>query len=299
MSGATCSIDPPSILPAVRRMVVIGDIHGDWDATIQGLETAGIINSDLHWAAQPSSTHVIQIGDIVDRGGRGVSIGDEASERKIFDFLEKLHQEAQQVGGGVYLIMGNHELMNVMGDMRYNSPLSQNDFGGTVADRIDAFRPGGRMARQMACSMNVLMKIGSFLFVHGGILPQHCHLSINKINQVMREYLLGNMSRNPPKYFDELYMRNQGLLWSRQLAGEQVDCQLLDKPLQTYRANHIVIGHTPQAEGINSRCDSRLWRVDVGMSKALGQMNSSQILEIWDDGVAQESNQSRPFRILG
>ena len=302
-STMTCPTTPPTILPPVKRIVVIGDIHGDWDALVQSLTKAGVMDNlqcssattpRLSWSG--GSTHVVQIGDIVDRGGRGVTIGDEASERRIFDLLDKLSQEAQSSGGGLHILLGNHELMNVMGDLRYNSPLSQSDFGGNIEDRIDAFRPGGHMARRLACSTNVVLKIGDFLFVHGGILPQHCQLSLTKINDIMREYLLGHMERYPPKYFDELYMRQEGLLWSRKLAGHNPSCQLLDKPFQTYRVKHIVIGHTPQDEGINSKCNQKLWRVDVGMSKALGAMNEPQILEILDNGQPTRRNQGRPFR---
>ena len=54
----------------------------------------------------------------------------------------------------------------------------------------------------------------------------------------------------------------------------------------------MILGHTPQYmwnKGINSSFDNRLWRVDVGMSRAFGDLNKNrecrkvQVLEIIND----------------
>ena len=278
---STCPITPPTILPAVNRIIAIGDIHGDLEVFYRSLEIAKIAKKDqfgeFHWNANPPDTVVVQIGDMVDRGGREVTIGDEASERHIFALADKLHKEALKFGGGFYCLLGNHEIMNVLGDLRYTTPMSRDDFGSSM-DRLDAFKPGGPIARYFACSRNVVMKIGDFIFVHGGLLPQHTKFSLEDINRIMREYLLGNMSSQ--KYFDELYLREKGILWSRELAGDNVDCSLLDKPFKTYQVKNMVIGHTVQTEGINQTCNGKVWRIDIGASKGLGSVNSPQVLEI-------------------
>ena len=102
------------ILPAVPRIIVIGDIHGDWKVTKQLFLKFKLINSNGKWIAEPKNTHVVQVGDIVDRGGRPDTIGDECSEIKILDFLDEIHSQAQLYGGGVFCILGNHEIMNVL-----------------------------------------------------------------------------------------------------------------------------------------------------------------------------------------
>ena len=206
----TCPVTPPTILPPVSRIIAIGDIHGDlqsfivllnWPKELKGTK----LQTDII-GANPPDTVVVQVGDIVDRGGRGQTIGDEASEQEIFTQVDLLHKEATNVGGAFYCLLGNHEIMNVLGDLRYTSPMSRQDFGGAM-DRIDAFRPGGSMARYMACNRNVVMKIGDFLFVHGGILPHHTRFTLETLNRVMREYLLGQTSSQ--KYFDEIYLREK------------------------------------------------------------------------------------------
>ena len=66
-----------NILPAKRRIIAIGDLHGDWKATILALKRAGVINNSLKWIGM--DTVVVQIGDQVDKGGRGMVTNDENS----------------------------------------------------------------------------------------------------------------------------------------------------------------------------------------------------------------------------
>lgn len=299
MNNLKCQI-PPTILSKQKRIIAIGDIHGDWEALIKCLNKANLIDKNLNWSAIPLSTIVIQLGDQVDRGGRQChSGGDEASEIKIFDLLDKLHAQAEKFSGGVYSLLGNHELMNIKGDMRFTSPLSRQYFGNNINDRIDAFKPGGEIAKRFACTRNVVMKIGSFLFVHGGYLPKHLNLSLEKINQIMREYLIGDIYNSNQKYFDEYFLENNSLLWTRKLSGNAGDCKSLNKVLDKLDLNGMVVGHTPQTNGIESSCNNKLWKIDVGMSKAFcNDTYIYQVLEILDDGEKLKLNNYNPIRIL-
>ena len=298
MKNLSCKV-PPTIIPPCKRIIAIGDIHGDWKALIKCLSLAKLIDKQLNWSAQPLSTIVIQLGDQVDRGGRDCSNNDEASEVKIFDLLDKLHCQAKEFGGGVYSLIGNHELINTFGDMRFTTKMSQQYFGNSIYDRIDAFKPGGPISLRFACTRNVIMKIGSFIFVHGGILPQHLALSLEKINQIMRQYLIGDLKNNNQKYFDEYFLNQNSLLWSRKLAGNQPNCQQLNITLNKLDVNGLVIGHTPQMKGISSSCQNKIWKVDTGMSAAFCQSKPKyQVLEILDDGQPLKSNIFKPFRVL-
>ena len=107
------------------------------------------------------------------------------------DFLDELNDQAEVYGGGVYCILGNHELMNVVGNFTYSGEESVKCFGG-VEGRKKAFKPGGIIAKRFACSRNAVMKIGSFLFVHGGMSEKHLKKNIKEINSVMRNFLKGN-----------------------------------------------------------------------------------------------------------
>jgi Calcineurin-like phosphoesterase len=95
----------------VDRIIAIGDIHGDYEHYMAALKAAGLVNDRGKWTG--GETHLVQTGDIPDRG---------PDTRKIIGHLAKLTKEARKKGGMVHSLIGNHEAMNVYGDLRYVSP---------------------------------------------------------------------------------------------------------------------------------------------------------------------------------
>lgn len=95
----------------VERIVAIGDIHGDYDAYRKVLHLAGVTNRRGRWMA--GHTHLVQTGDIADRG---------PDTLRIIRHLNGLARQARRAGGRVHQLIGNHEAMNVYGDLRYVSP---------------------------------------------------------------------------------------------------------------------------------------------------------------------------------
>ncbi len=86
----------------VDRIVVVGDLHGAYENFVKILKETGLVNETLQWTG--GKTHLVQIGDILDRGDRA---------RDIFDLLKRLEVEAQSAGGFVHVLIGNHEEMNL------------------------------------------------------------------------------------------------------------------------------------------------------------------------------------------
>lgn len=88
----------------VERIVAVGDLHGDYHNFIKILKDPEIkiINDDLHWIA--GKTHLVQIGDVMDRG---------PDAWRIFELLRELEKEAEEAGGKVHMLLGNHEEMNI------------------------------------------------------------------------------------------------------------------------------------------------------------------------------------------
>ena len=114
------------------RIIVIGDLHGDMDATIRSLLVANVIKIDIIkgkvrtvkkivWTG--GSTIVVQLGDQIDRKNRTDARNDENSEMRIIKLFDCLNRAARKSGGAVYSILGNHELMNVAGDFSYVSSI--------------------------------------------------------------------------------------------------------------------------------------------------------------------------------
>lgn len=277
------------IYPAQYRVIAIGDIHGDLNATIIALSKARvikIINNKIIWTG--GKTHVVQIGDIVDRGGRMLNYNDEDSEFKIIQLFLNLQIQSRKAGGAFHCLLGNHELMNIVGIYDYVSPMGKNHFNSIHARR-HFFAPGKQFTKLLAGSWNVIIKIGSWLFVHGGLnsfISQN--YTIPKINNLMKMFLNGNTSLFNTSEFQKLFINNKSLLWNRDFATNRPNCVKLTKNLNNFNAKHLVIGHTPQQTGINYKCGGKVWRIDTAMSEAFGKRNSKnnriQILEILRNG---------------
>ena len=110
----------------VEKIVAIGDVHGDYDAFARLLQAAGLIDENHDWAG--GTAHLVQTGDVLDRG---------PDSRKVMDLLMKLEEQSRRQGGYVHALIGNHEAMNMYGDLRY-----------VVPEEYEAFRtPGSESAR--------------------------------------------------------------------------------------------------------------------------------------------------------
>ena len=196
----------PSTLPAQERIIVLGDIHGDFSMLIYLLRKAKVIDKSNKWIG--GTTVIVQVGDQIDscRPNKlgdclnpDYMVNDKAEDIKVLEFMTELHSEAEKHGGSVYSLVGNHELMNVDGDMSYVSLENLNDFGGEFGRQI-AFKPGGKIANFVACSRPMALIIGSNLFVHAGFEPELIKkYNIDDINKLMALYLLDELSN--PKNF--------------------------------------------------------------------------------------------------
>jgi len=92
----------------VGRVVVISDVHGAYDAMAATLQSASVIDEKLSWSGE--DTHLVITGDLLDRG---------AHSRRVVDLLMRLEKEAIRAGGRVHMLLGNHDVMNMIGDLRY------------------------------------------------------------------------------------------------------------------------------------------------------------------------------------
>ncbi len=86
------------------KIVAVADIHGDYDNFVKILRGTGLVDDSLDWIG--GKTHLVQLGDILDRG-------DDA--KQAFDLLMKLEKQAEAAGGMVHVLLGNHEEVNIVG----------------------------------------------------------------------------------------------------------------------------------------------------------------------------------------
>jgi hypothetical protein len=241
----------------IERVVVIGDLHGDYDNFVKILKGTGIVDQELHWAAE--KTHLVQTGDIMDRYNYA---------KKIFDLLIRLEKEAEVAGGMVHVLLGNHEEINLTGAV-FNSnsdSITLDQFISFLPDsyrkqqedslrkKITKLRVQGRRisekqtidafwnsqikdpsAQRLYVSnlnkeygpwlhrLNVAIKINDVIFVHGGISEKYSQWGLKEINDRYRMELtdICRALRNsaPPRIFQpSIVYRGDSPLWYRELA---------------------------------------------------------------------------------
>jgi len=269
------------IYPSYEKVYAFGDIHGDFNAFVLGLKKANLIDNDYHWIG--GNAHVVQIGDILDRKIRDTEYSDEDSEFKIISLILKLQLESYTAGGGFHPIIGNHELMNILGIFDYVSPLGfkhfkNNDSSRNMSARKEYFKIGNDFCKYLACGWNPIIKIGDHIYCHGGLnINIASKYGIDDINHVMRDTLYGNTKHLQKYYFHELFLDKDSILWNRTYSvdlypnKEYYESNILDKILKKYNAKFLVIGHTPQTNGINIKFNGRVYCIDTGMSEAFGK----------------------------
>jgi hypothetical protein len=112
---------------APARVVAVGDVHGAFTEFTNILQQAGLIDGKRRWTGGTDT--LVQTGDVIDRGPR---------TRECLDLVMNLEQQAAKAGGALIPLIGNHEAMNVMGDVRYVTPEIYRTFATTRSDEVRA-----------------------------------------------------------------------------------------------------------------------------------------------------------------
>lgn len=294
--------DQPGVLPAVPRMVCIGDVHGDLGRLVDILKVLRIIDSNMQWIAEPSNTIVVQLGDQVDSSSRGATEDWETvNDVDVVKFMDMVDRVARRSGGRVLSILGNHEIMNVMGDYTYVSPRSM-ELSGGVNQRAHLFRSGGHIAHILA-KRNVVLKIGNVTFCHGGLLPVQLDMIGDNtaiINNIARRFLRGEVLNDyEVTVFNNNILGPNAILWTRTyfdlLSSQQHDelNQIVKEVCNRLGTSCIVVGHNT-VNHITPAVGGALWLVDAGLSRSYDS-TYNEVLEILHD---DDLNRQTEFRVI-
>ena len=329
-----------------NRIIAIGDIHGDLDLAINLLIVAKVIleipSKEKHsvkliyknekkkyfkWIAE--KTIVIQVGDQIDRcrpfnagcQDKNETYLDEASDIKILIFYYKLHLLALKQGCALYSLLGNHEILNVIGNLDYVSYLGLMEFNKKKEKdifkkrknifKIDSkkkFYKNNNLATFLACTRQSAIIVGDYLFVHAGIIDklikrfnksEDNRLNLTLINNIIKKWLLNDLSDLKDqeninkllldKELSPFWPRFFGNLEPNLTADNKLCIDNINPILNYFEIKGIVVGHTPQLNiNINSTCNNTLWRVDVASSLAFNNIIDSNSI----------TNESRSPQIL-
>ncbi|MGZ8357371.1 MAG: metallophosphoesterase [Telluria sp.] len=287
----------PDVVPMPAKLAVLSDIEGNLAYLDGALASLGIVDANGKW--NYGANRLVIVGDSVDRG------------RDVFAVLWRLHglsQQAAAAGGGVHVLLGNHEQYVLRGNPSRAHPEHRYtvEAMGGKAEVFGADTVIGQWLR----TQPVVLQAGRVLFAHGGISAQVAQqkLSVARLNGAMRAYWRGE--RAPSPALDAVLGQGgvtqyRGYLMAVPDTYEKATQADVDATLEAYGADAIVVGHT-LVDKVTPLYNQRVYAVDVNTNEA------AQEALVFDNGVAtvvpvrigrmlpaeQAKRKSRPLSLL-
>jgi hypothetical protein len=247
-----------------KKMLVVSDIEGNFGAFRKLLQAAGVIDANYNWIF--GDGHLVLVGDFVDRG-------DMVTE--VHWLIYALEDQAAAAKGKVHYILGNHEIMNMSGDLNYLNTKYQRNSGLIQRHYMQLVGPESEIGRWLA-TKNIAERIGNLLFVHAGMsgYMNLMALPVKDVNAMARPFYTDSTFKYPdPKV--EILFSDFGPFWYRGYYGGQPKATIpqIDSTLSIYNVKHVVTGHTIVAPHIATYHDGKVINIDVhhssGHSEAL------------------------------
>jgi hypothetical protein len=231
-----------------------------------------VIDENFNWTF--GKGHLVLNGDFFDRG-RQVT--------ECLWLIYSLEEKARKEGGYVHFILGNHEIMNLSGDIRYvKDKYKQNakKIGFSYPELYNTNTELGRWLR----TKNIMEKIGEILFVHAGISKEvnNMPLSISQINEIARVFydkdsiaIVSNdinlktifLSKSSPFWYRLYYQDRDVKIYINGDTVYKASTLQINETLEKFHVTKIVTGHSIVADTISLHFDGKVLNVDTHHSK--------------------------------
>ncbi|MBS1663765.1 MAG: metallophosphoesterase [Bacteroidetes bacterium] len=246
----------PSEFPQPEKMLVLSDVEGEFEAFRKLMIANDVMNEQYQWTF--GKGHLVICGDLFDRG-------EQVTE--FLWLLYKLEPEARKAGGYVHVILGNHDIMNLGGDVRYVQPKYMESADRMGTEYIYLYRDHSELGRWLR-TKNIVEKIGRGLYLHAGISPQVLRLGLtaSKINALVRPYY--DKSQTRIVYQDTtlaaLFDGNTSPFWYRgYFATTPQTERLVDETCKFFDVGLIAVGHTIVYDNISFYFGRKVLGLDV------------------------------------
>ena len=262
--------DPAIVYEGVDSVYVIGDTHGEFDRVVGLLRNAGLIDAELRWTG--GTRHLVMLGDLFDRG---------ADVTRLLWFLYGLEREAEMTKGRVHVVLGNHEIMVMIGDLRYVAGKEHVIAQRYGVDYSGLFDPHRSVLGRWLTSKPAVIRIDDLLFAHGGMGPRYAGYGLEELQDTLRLYMEEELFS---KWYDdealgewaegatldsaavdrrwEFFNNPESVFWYRDLVQRDTLGAYLGKVLKRFKSSIHIVGHTP-LDHIEERYDGRLIAVDM------------------------------------
>ncbi len=272
-----------------QRIVVIGDIHGEFEGLQEVLLQAGLIDSKRNWTG--GGDMLVQTGDVIDRGRRS---------RACTELLRTLQIEAEKAGGAVVRLCGNHELLvmqrefwfiNIVRDdikdpMAFRELLIRDVMEGRL---LAAYTDGQRLFSHAGLRSFIRQKLIEEMDVGSKVNddPRGLTQLVDYINRLFREAVVADDIQGHPLFWVSPSRGGAdavgGIFWNDWYDnGESEEADSIAQ----------VFGHTPSHDGrLRATPCLKLIDVDGGMTAVYG--GNRMYLEILHDGKLWQNRRVR------
>lgn len=226
-------VNEPSVYNRPKKLFVVSDIEGNFQAFCKLLLKGSVIDKYLQWTF--GENHLVIVGDCFDRG-------EQVTE--CLWLIYSLEEKARKQGGYVHFILGNHEIMNLNGDWRYVHPRYAEVTRSPESHT--ALYDGNSELWRWLQTKNIIEKIGDILFVHGGISAEllNFNLSVADINNQVRPFYAHANAFFSDPLLTVIFNQETSPFWYRGYYQPETSEDLIDNTLTKFKVNCIITGHT-------------------------------------------------------
>ncbi|CAN5379040.1 hypothetical protein BH24GEM3_BH24GEM3_12920 [soil metagenome] len=241
------------VVSGVDSIFVVADTHGDYGSLIRLLQNGRVIDGQQRWSAGRS--HLVLLGDVFDRG---------PDVTRILWFLYDLERQAERQRGRVHLLLGNHEIMVMQGDLRYVAPKENLIAELHQVDYSRMFDVRQSILGRWLATKPALLKINSVLFAHGGVSPDYLPFTVPTLDDTLAGYmredifyhwadstfwtnpanLVGHDSASIARR-ENFFWDENSVFWFRGYVQQDTLGAALQAVLRRYGSDLLVVGHTP------------------------------------------------------
>ena len=247
------------IVTGVDSLYILGDTHGEFAAAVRILQATKLIDSNLRWTG--GRKHLVFDGDLTDRGPDVI---------RLLWFVYELERQAAAAGGQVHVVLGNHETMVWMNDLRYVNPKElaiAQAYGVPYNKLLDTRESvlGSWLATKPA-----VLRIDDVLFAHGGVATDWLDYTPKALDDSLAKFIGERLldawadSTVAVKFDSAAYARREefflspnSVFWYRSYVQGDTLGKALDRVLKRFDAKLHVVGHTPTAL-VHQKYDGKL-----------------------------------------
>ena len=277
--------DEKSEYKGIKKMLVISDIEGNFEALRKLLQGNKVIDENFNWTY--GKDHLVLVGDFVDRG---------AMVTEVLWLIYSLEEKAKAAGGYVHFILGNHEIMNMSNENDYVHERYKQHAQLMNKPYMQLFGSNSEIGRWLA-TKNIIERIGNTLFTHGGVSGylNNLKISLKELNAITKPFYTDTTY----KYSDDrlnLIFSDFGPFWYRNYyKAPRANIRQIDSTLDIYNVRTISTGHTIIANEIRSLYNGKVINTDVHHAEGHSEALLIDDGKFWRVNAAGEKSEIRPI----